>query len=110
MMNESYYHHPHVDAQLFPSYEAALDGAFGLGSAFEDNLRRIFAAIPGASGAYDNLVGLIQEKAKAGALQAVPEIKRQVENTVKPYVFAAMLLGLGGFLFGISTYLQNRRA
>lgn len=111
-----YYNHPHVAAQIYPDYESAVndqDGlgyVNGLGASFEDNLKRVFAAIPGASGAYNDLVLLIQSKAKAGAEQAIPRIKAEVEGTVKPYVMAAMLLGLGGFLFGISTYLQNRKA
>ena len=126
----SYYSHPHVEAQLYPSYDAARQAGYGysyeeamkadgyspglgyLGylGGFEDNLKRVFNAIPGASGAYNDLVLLIQAKAKEGAEQAIPRIKSEVESTVKPFVIAALLLGFGGFLFGISTYLQNRRA
>ncbi len=103
---DGYYSHPHVRAQmgLSPLYESG-----GELSGVEDDVKRILALIPGASGYYNSLVALIQQKAKEGALQAVPEIKAQVEATVKPYVYAAFLLGLGGFLFGLSTYLQNRR-
>lgn len=115
---EGYYSHPHVQAQLYPDYESAIadDASYdglgyvsGLGASFEDNLKRVFAAIPGASGAYNDLVLLIQSKAKQGAEAAIPRIKGEVEATVKPYVIAAMLLGFGGFLFGISTFLQNRK-
>ncbi len=110
---EGYYSHPHVAAQLFPNLDAARGGWGSLGSVgqlggVEDDVKRILSLIPGASGYYNSLVALIQQKAKEGALQAVPEIKAQVEATVKPYVYAAFLLGLGGFLFGISTYLRNR--
>lgn len=108
-----YYSHPQVEAELFESYEAAkrdqLGGFSGLGSA-EDDVKRILSLIPGASGYYNSLVALIQQKAKEGALQAVPEIKAQVEATVKPYVIGALLIGFAGFAVGISTYLMNRRA
>lgn len=109
-----YYNHPQVQAELFDSYEAARSGSTplgsfgGLGSA-EDDVKRILSLIPGASGYYNSLVALIQEKAKEGALQAVPEIKAQVESTVKPFVIAAMLLGFAGFAIGVSTYMMNRR-
>lgn len=112
---DGYYSHPHVRAQLYPDLDAAVRGASPLGEfgqlgGFEDDVKRILSMIPGASGYYNSLVGLIQQKAKEGALQAVPEIKAQVEATVKPYVYASFLLGLGGFLFGLSMWLQNRRA
>lgn len=111
---EGYYDHPHIRAQLYPNYEAAqLDysplGEYQLGGA-EDDVRRILSLIPGASGYYNSLVALIQQKAKEGAEQAIPRIKSEVESTVKPYVYAAFLLGLGGFLFGLSTYMMNRRS
>jgi len=107
MMLQSYYGLPNVEAQLYPNYDAALrDGLAG----FEENLKRVFAAIPGASGAYGDLVSLIQQKAREGAEAAIPRIKREVESTVKPFVIAAMLLGFGGFLFGISTYMMARRS
>jgi hypothetical protein len=107
---EGYYNHPNVAAQLYPNYGAAQMGYSSLGEfwGFEENLKRVFAAIPGASTAYNDLVALIQQKAKEGAEQAIPRIKSEVESTVKPYVIAALLLGLGGFLFGISTYMMNR--
>ncbi len=76
---------------------------------FEDNLKRVFSMIPGASNAYNDLVELIKSKAKEGAEAAIPRIKSEVESTVKPYVIAALLLGFGGFLFGISTYMMHRR-
>lgn len=106
---DGYWTHPQVRAQmgLSPLYESSYEGG-GLGGV-EDDVKRILSLIPGASGYYNSLIALIQQKAKEGALQAVPEIKAQVEATVKPYVYTAFLLGLGGFLFGISTYLQNRR-
>ena len=108
------YSRPEIAAQLYPNLDSARLGysplgEFGQLSGFEDDLKRVFSLIPGAGNAYQSLVGLIQQKAKEGALQAVPQIKAEVEATVKPYVFAALLLGFGGFLFGISTYLVNRR-
>lgn len=105
-------------AQVYPSYEDAVADGWnydgvphlnGLGG-FEENLKRVFAAIPGAGNAYNDLVLLIQSKAKQGAEQAIPTIEAAVEKKVTPYVIAAGLLGLGGFLFGLSTYLQYRRA
>lgn len=113
MMSSSYKnYYEEREAELYPTYQHARDGLYGypLGAAFEDNLKRVFGMIPGASNAYSDLVLLIQSKAKEGAEQAIPTIKAQVESTVKPYVIAAMLLGLGGFLFGLSTYMQYRRA
>jgi hypothetical protein len=109
---DSYYSHPHVAAQLYPNLEAAQLGYSALGEfgGFEDDLKRVFSLIPGAGNAYQSLVGLIQQKAKEGALQAVPQIKAEVEKTVKPFVYAALLLGFAGFCLGMSTYLQNRRA
>jgi hypothetical protein len=109
-----YYNHPHVRAQLFPNYDAARRAGFsgydpGLGD-FESELQSIFAAIPGAGNAYNDLVQLIQTKAKEGAEQAIPDIQAKVEATVKPYVIAALLIGFGGFLFGFSSYMALRRA
>ena len=110
---EGYYDHPHIRAQLYPNLDAAKLGYSPIGEyqlgGVEDDVRRILSLIPGASGYYNSLVGLIQQKAKEGAMQAIPQIKAEVEATVKPYVIAAMLLGLGGFLFGLSTYMMNRR-
>ncbi len=109
---EGYYSHPHIHAQLFPSLHDAQLGRSplgALGASFEDNLKRVFGLIPGASNAYNDLVLLIQAKAKEGAEQAIPRIKSEVEATVKPYVIAAFLFGLGGFMLGLSTYIQNRR-
>ena len=109
---EGYVNHPHVHAQLYPNYEAARRAGLGYGGlyGFEDNLKRVFSLIPGAGNAYNDLVSLIESKAKEGAEQAIPRIKSEVEATVKPYVIAALLLGFGGFLFGISTYMAARRA
>lgn len=111
---EGYYSHPHVQAQLYPSLDAAQRGYSPLGEwqlgGVEDDVRRILSLIPGASAYYNSLVALIQQKAREGAEQAIPRIKAEVEATVKPYIYAAFLLGLGGFLFGLSTYLRNRRA
>lgn len=107
-MADDYYGY---DDGIFPDYESAKfnrNPLAGLGN-FEDNLKRVFAAIPGAGSAYNDLVLLIQSKAKEGAEQAIPRIKAEVETTVKPFVIAAMLLGFGGFLFGISTYMMNRK-
>jgi hypothetical protein len=114
---EGYYSHPHVRAQLYPDLDAAQHGTQPIGyvhvaglGGVEDDVKRNLSLIPGASGYYGSLVTLIQQKAKEGAEQAIPRIKSEVEATVKPYVYAAFLLGLGGFLFGISTYLSNRKA
>lgn len=102
-----YYNHPHVAAQLFPDYASARRASFGgyggLGD-FESDLKRIFAAIPGASGAYDDLVALIQAKAKEGAEQAIPTIKASIQ----PYIIVTALIGLGGLLFGYSAYRLAR--
>jgi hypothetical protein len=109
---EGYYNHPHVAAQLFPNYESAMrDGLYGLGDlgGFEDDLKRIFGLIPGASSGYASLVGLIQQKAREGAEAAIPKIKHEVEAAVKPFVIVAGLLGLAGFLFGLSAYMTARR-
>ena len=111
---EGYYSHPHVEAQLYPNYDEAVRGTtplygYGLGGV-EDDVKRILSLIPGASGYYNSLVTLIQQKAKEGAEQAIPRIKSEVEATVKPYVIAAFLFGIGGFLFGLSTYLSNKKA
>lgn len=111
---EGYYAHPHIEAQLYPNLDSAVRGgeplgSFGLGGV-EDDVKRILSLIPGASGYYNSLITLIQQKAREGAEQAIPRIKGEVEATVKPYVYAAFLLGLGGFLFGLSTYLSNRKA
>lgn len=109
---DGYYNDPHVRAQMDPrtavQFGRVIDAEGYELSGFEENLKRVFSAIPGASTAYNDLVGLIQQKAKEGAEQAIPRIKHEVESTVKPYVIAALLLGLGGFLFGISTYMLQR--
>lgn len=112
---DGYHNHPHVAAQLYPNYDAARYGVGGLGDfgqlgGVEDDVKRILGLIPGASGYYNSLIALIQQKAKEGAEQAIPRIKSEVEATVKPFVYAAFLLGLGGFLLGLSSYLSNRRA
>lgn len=103
------------EAHLYPNLDAALYGLGSIGSVsqlggFEDDLKRVFSLIPGAGNAYNSLVGLIQQKAKEGALQAIPQIKAEVESTVKPFVYASLLLGFAGFAIGLSTYMLNRRA
>lgn len=54
-------------------------------------------------------VSFIQDKAKQGAESAIPDIQAQVAATVKPYVYAALLLGFGGLLFGIAAYKRSHR-
>jgi len=111
---DGYYSHPHVRAQIFRNFDAAQVGDEPIGYAdvglggVEDDVKRILSLIPGATAYYNSLIALIQQKAKEGAEQAIPRIKAEVEATVKPYVIASFLLGLGGFLFGLSTYLRNR--
>jgi len=107
MMNSSYRNYLE-DVEVLdhpPAHIRQLGALYG----FEDNLKRVFSLIPGAGSAYTDLVALIESKAKEGAEQAIPRIKSEVEATVKPYVIAALLLGFGGFMFGISTYMIARR-
>jgi hypothetical protein len=76
--------------------------------AIESDLISIFGLIPGGSSATKKLgefKELIRVEAKKGALEAVPDI----EKTVRPYVYAAIAAGFGGFLLGLAAILRSRR-
>ncbi len=75
-----------------------------------DDLRKLLALIPGGASIDQKLMEFtqyIKDAAKAGALEAVPQIKLQVEATVKPYVIASLALGAGSFLLFASMWLKQ---
>ena len=52
----------------------------------------------------DEAIATVKGKAKEGALEAVPQIKAAIE----PYVYASLLMGAGGLLFGFAAYRRTR--
>lgn len=77
-----------------------------------DDLRQLLALIPGGKSINQKLADFeayIRSAAKAGALEAVPQIQAEVRKTVEPYVIAALALGVGGLLIGLSTRAQMRQ-
>ncbi len=68
-----------------------------------DDLKKLLALIPGGASVNQKLADFeqyIRDAAKAGALDAVPQIKDEVRKTVEPYVFVAIAIGALGFLMG----------
>ncbi len=81
--------------------------------AIKDDLLKIFALIPGGSTAtqkFAEFETLIRTTAKAGAEEAIPEIRAQVKDEVTPYTIAALGLGVAGFLTGIAALIIASRA
>lgn len=77
-----------------------------------DDLKSLLSMIPGGESVNQKLADFeayIRAAAKAGAEEAIPDIQAKVEATVQPYVLVALLLGGGGFLFGLSAHLAMRR-
>ncbi len=65
--------------------------------------------VPGGQNKLAELETYIRSQAEAGAIQAIPQIKAQVQDTTKPYVLGALALGLGGLLFGLGALRTARR-
>lgn len=81
--------------------------------AIKDDLMKIFALIPGGATAaqkFADFEQLIRTEAKAGAEEAIPEIRAQVKDEVTPYTIAALALGAGGMLIGVSALIVANRA
>jgi hypothetical protein len=98
---EGYYSHPHVRAQLFPSYEDAKRAEAGLGGlGDEESLKRMFASASGGGSTYGDLVNLIQVQAQLIA-------KNEIHAATRPLMFAAALLGVGSFLLGLALNLRK---
>lgn len=77
-----------------------------------DDLKSLLSLIPGGASVNQKLADFeayIRAAAKSGAEEAIPDIQAKVEATVQPYVMVALLLGAGGFLFGLSAHLAMRR-
>jgi len=77
-----------------------------------DDLKSLLSLIPGGESVNQKLADFeayIRAAAKSGAEEAIPDIQAKVEATVQPYVIAALLLGAGGLLFGLSAHMQMRR-
>jgi glycerol dehydrogenase-like iron-containing ADH family enzyme len=88
----------------------------GLGD-FVSDLTKLVSSIPGgkaitsaATSAANDVVARIRTEAEAGAKNAIPMIKAEVEKTVKPWVLAAIVAGgLGFAMGGTALALQLRR-
>lgn len=88
-------------------------GNAGLGD-IQTDLKNIFSILPGSTGTtaqtkFNELIAFIRAQAKAGALEAVPQIKTEVKTTVTPYVVAALGLGGLGLLLGIVAIMRTRK-
>lgn len=69
-----------------------------------DDLKKLLALVPGGATVNQKLADFeayIRAAAKAGALEAVPEIQEAVKKTVTPYIYVAIGLGALGFLMGL---------
>jgi hypothetical protein len=74
---------------------------------FVSDLKKFISSVPGgqaitsaATSAANDVVARIRTEAEAGAKNAIPMIKAEVEKTVKPWVIAAIAAGGLGFLMG----------
>ena len=68
-----------------------------------DDLKKLLALIPGGASVNTKLADFeayIRNAAKAGALEAVPEIQAEVKKTVEPYVYVAF--GVAGLALLLS--------
>jgi hypothetical protein len=61
--------------------------------------------LPGISTALE----YIQGKAKEGAEGAIPEIQKQVQVVVQPYVITSMLIGLTSLTFSLLAFRAARK-
>jgi hypothetical protein len=77
--------------------------------AIRDDINKILGYIPGASGKLAELEKYIRGEAEAGALQAVPKIRAEVRDEVKPYIIGAIGVGALGVLIGIWALVAARR-
>lgn len=57
--------------------------------------------VPGGQNKVAEFETYLRNEAKAGAESAIPTIKAEVTKTATPFVVGALVLGLGGFLFGL---------
>jgi len=76
-----------------------------------EDLKRLLQLIPGGSTVDQKLrdfEAYIRAQAKAGAEEAIPTIKDEVKKTVEPFVFASLMLGIGGLLLGAAAFLATR--
>lgn len=76
-----------------------------------DDLKTLLAMIPGGASINQKLADFeqyIRSAAKAGALEAIPEIQAQVKKTVEPYVYISLALGALGFLMGVKALRASR--
>jgi hypothetical protein len=79
--------------------------------AIEDDLKKLFALIPGGQTAaqkFGEFKQLIVTEAEKGAKLAIPEIKSEVERTatatIQPYVIASLGMGLAGLIISLAAY------
>lgn len=79
-----------------------------------DDLKKLLALIPGGASVNQKLADFedyIRSAAKAGALEAIPEIQAQVKKTVEPYVYVSIAIGVLGLLVGIKAVrIANARS
>lgn len=95
------YNYGRPDAQLY---------GFSPLRGIEGDLTALFSLIPGGGAAtqkFNEFKKLIQDEATKGAKAAIPDIKAEVEATVKPLVIAAMLASAGALLVGIAAFLRS---
>jgi hypothetical protein len=74
-----------------------------------DDINKILSFIPGASGKLDQLEKYIRGEAEAGALQAVPKIRAEVRDEVKPYVIGAISVGALALIVSMWALYGSRR-
>lgn len=61
----------------------------------------LVALVPGGTNKLAEFETYLRSEARAGAEAAIPTIQTEVKKTVTPYIAGALVLGLGGFLFGL---------
>lgn len=69
----------------------------------------LVSLVPGGANKVTEFENYIRSEARAGAESAIPEIRDEVTKTAKPFVIGAVVLGLGGFLFGLGAWRASKR-
>ncbi len=76
----------------FPNYIMMQEQSPPMGDFFSDMKEKILKEV--------------ETRARQGAEQAIPQIKTEVENTVKPYIYAAIGAAGLALLVGIAGYVR----
>lgn len=78
-----------------------------------DILQTVLSYVPGGESRYAELVQTIKDRAREGALEAVPEITLRVKDTatatIEPYVIGGLVISIGALFFSLASFMTVRR-